>query len=118
MGYESRLYVVDKTTIFDGEMVYGQKVAMFDLCKVEAVSAQLTAYPETNVYFFADDGNTKVVNDNYGQPLTEIPLKDVINIIESAMKTDAYRRYKPCLELLKGFDESQWNNLVVLHYGH
>lgn len=118
MGYESRLYIVNKTDIIDNEMFYAEKIAEFNLCTVYDVSSKIKQYPVTNAYIYSDDGNTRILEDMYGERLTEIPINDVILIIEEAMKNDEYRRYKPCLQLLKGFNQLQWKNLVVLHYGY
>lgn len=122
MGYESRLYIVNKSTSYDKingkEMVYGEIVAIFNLCKVPEVSDKMTKYPVTNTYIYADDGNTEIIEDKYGQPLTEIPIIDAIKILDYVSRTDRYRRYKPCLSLLESFDLSEWQNLVVLHYGY
>lgn len=116
MGYESRLYIVNKTNIVNSKRNYAQVIAVFDLCKVYEVSNKMRKYPITDVYFYSND--TLVTEDFYGEPLTEIPLTDAINIIEEAMKNDNYRRYNPCLQLLKGFNLSEWKNIVVLHFGY
>lgn len=123
MGYETKLVVVDKTNQvheINGErMVWAEKIAEFNLCKVYEISDKMRQYPATNAFYYADDGNTEVVEDQCGDRLREIPLLDAINIIDWAMRTqDYYRRYYPCLELLKGFSPSVWNDLVVLHYGY
>ena len=122
MGYESRLYVVNKSTIHNKingkEMIFAEIVAVFNLSKVYEVSTKMTKYPATNVYIYADDGDTEIIEDRYGKPLTEIPIFDAIKILDDVSKTDRYRRYKPCLFLLKSFDLSEWQNLVVLHYGY
>ena len=34
------------------------------------------------------------------------------------IKTDNYRRLKPLLEYLKAFDKTQWEDLIVVHYGY
>lgn len=119
MGYESRLYVVEKTGFNDYEgKTYAEVIAMFDLCKVYDVSDKMRRYKDTDVYFYGDN-NARILADCYGSPLKEIPLKDAIRIIEEAIKLDrGYRRYEPCLNLLKGFNEGDWGDLVVLHYGY
>ena len=120
MGYESRLYIVQKHTYHerksDGK-VWGEIIAIFNLCVVDL---DLHKYPHTNCYIYSDDGNTTIEEDKYGVPLKEIPIPDMIEYIEEIQKTEdgSYRRWQPCLQLLKGFDESQWDKLVVLHYGY
>jgi len=122
MGYESKLYVVEKSKYpypSDDGMIWGEVVAMFDLCKCHPVSDELRKYPDTNAYIYADDGNTKILEDKCGEKLKEIPIKDTIKIIKKAMKNgNYYRRYKPCLKLLESFNLDEWSDLVVLHYGH
>lgn len=120
MGYESKLIVIDKSDIFDNElnMRFGEKIATFDLSKVPSVARDVRNYPDTDTYFYADDGDTQVAKDAYGQPLKEIPIPDMIQILERAAVGENYRRYAPCIQMLKGFDLSQWKNIVVLHFGH
>lgn len=46
-------------------------------------------------------------------------LSDVIKFLEDEVQRgETYRRIKPLLTLLKGFDMEQWDNLVCLHYGY
>lgn len=119
MGYESKLYVIDKSDIFDAnKMRFGVVVASFDLCKVHSVATDVRHYPKTDAYFYSNDGNTIITEDLYGKPLTEVPVPDMIQILERAANDGHYRRFKPCIQMLKGFDLSEWGNLVVLHYGH
>ena len=116
MGYESKLYVVDKHDWKWCDEKWGEVIASFDLC---CVSINFTQYPATDCYIIADDGNTKITEDRYGDPLKEVPIQDVVEMIEKVIETgDYYRRYKPCLDLLKGFNIKNWENLGVLHYGH
>ena len=117
MGYESKLYVVDKHDWKFANKKWGEVIAMFDLCSVPRLN--FSSYPATDCYIIADDGNTEITEDRYGDPLKEVPIQDAINMIEKAIETeDYYRRYKPCLDMLKGFNPDNWGNLVVLHYGH
>lgn len=122
MGYDSRFFVVDKSdirSVDQPDIFWGKKIADFDLAVVPRISSIIhSKYPDTNCYIYADDGNTAILEDKYGDKLKEIPLQDMIQIVESDPELDTYRRLKPFLSLLKGFDISQWDNLVVLHYGH
>lgn len=120
MGYESKLYVVNKTTSknFADTHFYAQKLAMYDLSKTgeETIFKQ---FPATDCYIYADDGNTEVLKDRYGEPLREIPINATIKLLEDLeTKYPGYRRWSPCIALLRGFDQTQWDNLVVLHYGY
>ena len=122
MGYESKLYVVEKATKFPNEEKrYCQVIAMFDLCKFYPLSTIISNYPATECYFYADDGDTKVLEDRYGDPFREMPIEDVIDILENELSNgDGYRRIYPALAALKALEhqEHQWGELVVLHYGY
>ena len=120
MGYESKFYIVNKSDFIADEdgYYYAEKIAMFDLCKVPGLYIKIKDYPKANVYIYSDDGNTEIKNDLYGDELIEIPIPDMIKFLEEEIKESSYRRYKPFLEMLKGFDLFEWSNLVVLHYGY
>lgn len=120
MGYESRLYVVRKTGSFgyNTNLRYAQKIAVFNLCKVPTVSEKMRKYKSTDAFVYADDGNTEITEDCYGEPLREIPLADAITILENAAERDTYWRYRPCIALLKAIEESRTGDIVVLHYGY
>jgi hypothetical protein len=123
MGYESKLYVVEKHRSFDdidGNKTYSQVIAMLDLCKYYPISSVRKNYPATDCYFYADD-DTKVLEDKYGDPLREIPIEDVIEILEKDLERGSdYRRIYPTLAALKALNEHkhQWKELTVLHYGY
>lgn len=120
MGYESRLYIVQKTTSFgcDTNLRWAEKIAVFNLCKVPAVSDKMRAYKETDAFIYADDGNTEITTDDYGKPLKEIPVADAIVILEAAAEHDNYWRYRPCIAFLKAVQEEKQKDVVVLHYGY
>ena len=119
MGYESRLYVVNKHSWGIENKVWGEVVATFNLCVVPDVSVAMKAYPATNAYIYLDGGSgERVLEDSYGEPLAEIPIPDAVAILEKAAAGDVYRRYAPCIQMLKGFVPEQWDDLVVLHYGY
>ena len=125
MGYESKLYIVNKlpehVVIKDNGMQYCELIAMVDLCKYYKWSEKATNYPRTNCYFYAEDGNKQIVEDEYGDPLKEISLDDAIEILDEAFYSgDNYRRLGPALTLLQSLkdNENQWNEIVVLHYGY
>ncbi len=121
MGYECRLYIVQKTTSmsYNSNLRWAEKIAVFDLGKVHAVSIKMRAYSATDAFIYADDGNTEITMDDYGKPLTEIPVSDAIRILEYAKSTeDYYWRYSPCIAFLKAVQEEGQKDVVVLHYGY
>lgn len=115
MGYESRLYVISKSSnILEDNMRWCEVIASFDLCKVDI---DFRKYPDTDSFFY--ECNEKIVEDCYGDHLKELTLQEAITEIENAMARGHYRRWNPVIGLLKGFNEDEWgNDLRVLHYGH
>ena len=120
MGYESKFYIVNKSDFIVDEdgYYYAEKIAMFDLCKVPELHNKIKDYPKADIYIFSDDGNTEIKTDAYGEKLIEIPVSDMIKFLEEILIRDNYRRYNPFLQMLKGFNLSEWSNLTILHYGH
>jgi len=123
MGYESRLYVVDKHKDMKNEdlrLVWASVITVYDLSKAgEDFVSKVRAFPDTDCYIYADDGNTRITEDCYGDKLKEIPLNEMIAILAYEIGANSYyRRFKPILGLLMAFNPNDWDNLVVLHYGH
>lgn len=121
MGYESRIYIVEKTSLIVESKEYAQVVAMFNLGKFYFLSDILRKKPATDCFVYADDGNTRIIKDPYGEPLTEATIDDVISILENAVSSgDDYRKIFPLLATLKSLEQhsKQWRNLAVLHFGY
>ena len=102
-------------------MTYVSVIAMFDMCK--AGNLVNVFDKKTDCYFYADDGNTKVLEDMYGDTLKEATIEDVIYVLEEAVDSgENYRRIFPLLSALKTIHEQQmngrWKEIVVLHYGY
>ncbi len=125
MAYESRIYVVQKSQISSDEngMSYGIVVAMFDLSSMNrwgAFTELLENSPKTELYIYR--GGKKTIFDSYGDRLREMSLEDVIDALETDQRREAYRRFRPCLAMLKAFVEDNNNlwgqDLVVLHFGY
>ena len=122
MGYESKIYIAEKTTLTgDNGMTYVSVIAMFDMCKIGDLTNVFRK--KTDCYFYADDGNTKILEDKYGDALTEATLEDVICVLEEAVDSgENYRRIFPLLSTLKTIYEQQkngvWKEIVVMHYGY
>lgn len=122
MGYESKIYIVEKSTIgrdINGKRMWlGDVVASFRLGKTPIYQEIHDKFSPTDTYFYADNGDTEIIEDCYGNPLTEIPIPDLIDILERAESKGHYRRYTPLIQMLQGFDLAQWKDLVALHYGY
>lgn len=121
MGYESRIYIVNKTTINDGGKVWAEVIAMFNMCVHPTLADLMRSKPVTDCYIYADDGNTHIIEDKYGDPITEASVADVIAVLEKDIANgEDYRRIYPLLATLKSLEEHshQWKDLAVLHYGY
>lgn len=120
MGYESKIYVVSKYNCFEEYgKYYAERIAELDMSKCGSFYSVFAK--ETDCYIYADDGNTPILEDKYGDPLTEATVEDVANWLEKTISSgEDYRRFKMALSLLKSFQTEQWDgkNIVVLHYGY
>lgn len=102
-------------------MTYVEIIAMFDMCKMGNLINVFDR--KTDCYFYADDGNTKVLEDKYGDALTEAEIEDFIYVLEEAVGSgEDYRRIFHLLSTLQTIYEQQkdgiWKNIVLLHYGY
>lgn len=117
MGYESRLYIVKENKKFS----YGEVIAIFNCSNMGYDNGwrELFDTPfESEIY--AEDGNTKVKKDKYGEKLKAANFSSVIAWLEKEVETDTGRRIKPLLSFLKGFDLSQWRDgeMKIVHFGY
>ena len=123
MGHESRFYVVAKSNnppFYDDGKKWAQVIARFEMSNVPSIRYAIQKYSKTDCYIYSDGGNEeRIVEDHYGAELVEIPVNEMIEILEKLHDIHEYRRYAPFYQLLKGFNLDNWdNNLVILHYGH
>lgn len=125
MGYESRLYIVRKTFFSkEDNKHYGEVIAMFDMCKFYELSDVLCRQPETDCYIYSDDGNTKILEDCYGDKLREASVLKVIITLRKAIKNGVeYWRIYPLLAALEEIYKEQQKgmlggDIVVLHFGY
>ena len=129
MGYGSRLYVVDKhsgnTALVteDGkEWKWTSFLARFDLsCVGNECSELWSGGKETDCTFSGIKPNGEcgdVFEDCYGMPLKEHTVKDTIRILMKGEAKEHYRRYSAPIAYLMAIDESEWDDIVVLHYGY
>ena len=122
MGYESKIYIVEKTNCVEEDgMKYARVLAMFDVSKFYELSDWFRNKPATKHYIYADDGDTQIIEDRYGDTLKEASVGEVIDRLERIVENgEDYRRIFPLLAALKTFEEQSihWGNIAVLHYGY
>lgn len=121
MGIESKIFVVNKydSSLKDGEdKKFAQVIATYEAREFPALRAMFSK--PTDCYIFADNGNTEIHEDKYGEPLTEASVEEVVNCLTNLTGEDkTYRRTLPLLAMLEKFrdNEAAWESLAILHYG-
>ena len=124
MGYESKIYVVQEyEPIFGTERLgYGDIIAVFDLCKMgyelyNGKSFRDLFNQKRTCEFYADDGNTIIEEDCYGDEIEKADNAEVIAWLKEMTKgTDWYRAklfYKFLLEI-----EKSGAAYSLYHYGY
>lgn len=121
MGYEIKL-IIGSTDHVEGEDNYFMKYAEIDLCKIGMNSKlndleMFNRSDKTTWYFYADDGNTKVTEDCYGDKFKALPLSDYIEKLQEDVVDSDYRRFKWALSLLKSMSYDKEPKYVIA-YGH
>ena len=121
MGYESRLYIVEKTDYINEELGkrFADDIARFDLSVFYELSDKFRNKEKTDCYIY--DGDEVILKDKYGEELREANLPFVIDILEKVLGEGIdYRRIYPLLSMLRAFKDQRekWGELVVLHYGY
>lgn len=124
MGYESRVSVVVRRTYGENDaMVYGEKIAEMNMCKMGYESGWRELFKREIDYTFyneyaVDDDDAEIVEDAYGDILKAAPIEDVIAWLEKEMKRDDYWRLPVLYAMLTAIREKIPNNVEVVHYGY
>lgn len=124
MGYESRLYIVEKMENGTLDEKSGKRfasiIASVELCCCDGDTVEkFRNLPETESYIYVD--GERCVEDKYGESLKECSIDEAIEIIQKGIvATNNYRRYIIAQHLLYGFKLANFNidEIAVLHYGH
>ena len=123
MGYESRLYVVNKLSHTKDEngKYYAEKIARFDLCKLPALADYFRNAPKTQYFIYEEDN--EILEDNYGEELTELSPQKVIDILQGYIINGGdYWRVYPLLSYLQtlilALKLKGDSCIAVLHYGY
>jgi hypothetical protein len=65
------------------------------------------------------EGESRLGEDLYGDPLPAIPLDHVLAAVNEELKYDDYRRFKIAQALLNEFTSSAWGrDIYVVPFGH
>ena len=136
--YEHRLFIVNRQELnpprIEGRsgFIFGSVIAVYNCSRMPMSFFDLFAdAKEIDFTLFVNQGDAWVETkeDCYGEHCKMVKLPDVIAYLENLTNSEewgTYRRLAPLLGLLKGFDESQWeeatqrgnDSLWVVHYGY
>lgn len=115
MGYESRLYIVN---VNDNDCGHAECIAAVNMSCMEIGFRNLFKLPVSFEMWAMDShDDEQISHDRYGENVTAAEISDVITYLKKSMHSQ-YRRLRPLLGLLEGFDQCQWNHLLVVHYGY
>lgn len=121
MSYESRVFVVNRneSQYPDGtKYVYADKIADIKMACMGNGFADLFD-KKVDYELYIDNGDKATQTDMYGEVMTYTDCKTVIDYLENLIASGSdYRRLSVLLGLLKGFNEEQWGNIQVVHYGY
>ena len=123
MGYESKVYIVQEyEPLIISELAYGSKLAMFDLCKMGYESYNRKTFSELfnqerTCQFYADDFETSIEYDMYGDPVQKADNKELIKWLRKFCKENPYWRAKALLSCLESLEKSG-EAYSVYHFGY
>jgi hypothetical protein len=123
MGYEIKLVAGCRGTGQQNDWV--EKVVEIELskCGHNQFGDLNTKRPtdDGKTFYYADDGNTQVREDNYGEPLRIRTIDETITALKAELRgKEKYRRFVVALAMLEAIEKtfSATENLVVLLYGY
>lgn len=121
MSYESRIFVVERNEIENRDgtsYVYAEKIADIKMSSMYQGFTDLFD-KEVDYELYIDSGEKSTSTDCYGEKMRYTNIKTVIDFLEKLISDgEDYRRLFMLLGLLKGINESQWNDIQIVHYGY
>lgn len=120
MSYESRLIVVERSKYETWcDYVFAEEIARFDLRSVSWNHKEIFTEPiDFDILSTNGERVEYKKTDCYGEHCCMADMETVISALEKLDAEEDYRRYKPILGLLKGFNPNEWHELKVVHYGY
>lgn len=121
MGYESRIFVVNRSE-FEGRngniSVYAEKIADIKMSRMHQGFTDLFNKP-VDYELYIDSGDESTSTDKYGDMMKYTDVQTVVDFLGNLIaEGENYRRIFVLLGLLKGIDESQWDEIQIVHYGY
>lgn len=100
MAYRHRFYVVQKTKLFGIDetenLRYADVLARFDLDRNDNLKRKLdnANLPVTDSFIYMDDGETPLIEDDYGDKLKEVSVMDLLYILYPYRPTNDLDEYE------------------------
>jgi hypothetical protein len=127
MGYESTLYVVDKSNYFDTNYPrFCFQIVNYDLGRFPPIAELFgednpeSKFTDCGLYL-TGDGDKQVTEDCYGDKLREASIETVIKVLRNPEEQyKDHQRLPPILAMLESF-YTTWpviTKLAVIHFGH
>ena len=120
MSYESRVFIVNRNEIegANGKYVFADKIADIKMSSMYNGFTDLFS-KEIDYQLYIDNGDEATQTDKYGDTMTYTDCQTVITYLENLIADgENYRRLTILLGLLKGIDETEWNDIQIVHYGY
>ena len=119
--YESRIYIVAPTGQRDPKSgkCFAETLAVFNLGYVETLEDATERYRPTNYFVYADDGETEILEDEYGDELRELTVDQLIAELSINDGMAVSRRAAMLVSALRAirlmYDK---HDILCLHYGY
>lgn len=119
--YESKIYIVAPTGQRDSKSgkYFAKTLAVFNLGYVKTLEDATERYRPTNYFVYADDGETEILEDMYGDELRELTIGELMGRLTCYDGVAVSRRAATLLGALhiikRNYPE---NDIVCLHYGY
>ena len=129
MGYEVRV-IIGKIHRSEGDSTFGyfSKIAEYDLSVMELEASKLGRLRGVNLFerqqgeppirVFWYEGEVRVEEDLYGDPLLAIDPKILLKELIERAKVDSYRRIYPLISLLNSMLRFWGEDFHIVLYGH
>ena len=127
MSYESRLFLVKESNIFDEEinLYWAQVTTVFDLGKMRAYenfNTLLDTSKDTDFFFYGIDGDTKIMTDHYNRKLKQFSIRELVEALDKDLDILKKNRFIDTskIEKLNSYLTLFISNTEfhIIHYGY
>ena len=123
MGYESKLYVVNKWTIENMKDEKGNDYTSYEI--LGSINGSYLDIDFEKLFLKKFDGelydfvcSDYIKEDKYNRPLTYDTLDNVLNWVIGKKEIEHYRRYDLIYGMLNAINPKDWDEIIIVHYGY